>query len=219
MSTQRPRLQLPLMGGVTVLVCLAALTAILASSRHQTPRSGMAGANPAATRPVRPDLTPPPIPTLPTENLPTVALTPPRGIPTWTPGIDNHSKSMQGWIFRTPPASMRPPKVSERQAIAIANRVGYVPGHAPWVTAKYVLLTREPPQAYLYILQRAHLADKHPDGFVDIPVWIVSYEGVRMPLSGGDVSGTPMPTRSPDRELNVIVSAENGYVLGGYDFR
>ncbi len=112
---------------------------------------------------------------------------------------------------------MRPPKVSERQAIAIANRLGYVPSHAPWVTAKYVLLTQRPPHDYISDLQRAGLADEYPDGFVDVPVWIVSYEGVRMPLSGGGAENlTPVP---PDRELNVVVRAENGYVFGAYDFR
>ncbi len=196
------------------LACVVAVWVIVTNSSHQERQQSRApGSVNSLQLTVRPSGTRilPPIPTLPTKNLPTVALTPPPGVPTWKPGEPDTASGMS---FTNPSASLRPPVVSERQAIAIANTAPYAVPHAPWITARYVLMTREPAEFYKGLLKQDGLLDEHPDGFRNVPVWIVSYEGVEMPFSSD--SATPLP---PAKEVNVIVSAENGVILGGYSFR
>lgn len=197
-----------LFSAIVVLVCVAVLVVLLTNFKQQAPAQGALPAGTVVPTSLPIGITPGPIPTLPTHNLPTVALTPPPDMPSWTPGEPDTESMMS---FKPADPSLIPPKVSKRQAIAIANADGY---SGPWVTARYVLMTHEPAEAYINSLKLVGLAKLHPDGFKDVPVWIVSYEGVRDYQAGNNQ--TPLP---PHREINVIVSAENGMILGGYSFR
>lgn len=57
-------------------------------------------------------------------------------------------------------------------------------------------------------------------GFTRIPVWIISYEGVDILSSGG--GGVPTTDSAPqpvNHEMNIVVSAENGQVIGAFTYR
>ncbi len=125
-------------------------------------------------------------------------------IPTWTPGEPDYDM-----IYDKP---TKPPLITKAEAIAAADEADYSAPGAPYVSARYELLTEVPANAYEWQLEQAGLDKLHPDGFVKIPVWVVSCEGLHMPSMGDNP-----PTYNS--ELNVVVSAENGKVLFSYTFR
>lgn len=113
------------------------------------------------------------------------------------------------------------PAISREQALRAAGAVGFTPGPFPGITisARYELMSFENPEVWAGTLKMKGL-DSHTQGFVDIPVWVVSYEGLAIPPSGPPPpeGSTPTP-RGVNRELNVVISAENGEYLGGFTYR
>lgn len=134
-------------------------------------------------------------------------------IPTWTPGEPDAAAGMS---YVTP---AEPPGISRERAIEIAGSVGFSPGYAPKVSARYELMSFENSQAWAHQLTQEGL-QHHTRGFVDIPVWVVSYEGLRMEPSGPPaVDKASLRPEDFNHELNIVISAETGAYLGGFTYR
>lgn len=145
-------------------------------------------------------------------------------VPTWTPGEPDSEM-----YYKQP---VQPPKVSREEAIAIAGKhaFGLTYDSAPKITARYELMSHVNPEQWAGILEKKGLGTGRK--FVDVPVWVVSYEGVAIYGSGpppepGDPeyalatsgAGVPLDTRPVNHEMNVVISADNGEVLGAFTYR
>ncbi len=135
------------------------------------------------------------------------------------------------WITEDPPARVgitfkpatAPAQIGRDKAIEIANghalsMGGQAKGAA--IHARYVLMSNGKPEVGIDILQQKGLG--YHKTFTDIPVWVVSYEGLNMLGSHGTSPNGVEPTPGPqdyNHEQNVIVSAENGEILGAYTYR
>ncbi len=85
-------------------------------------------------------------------------------------------------------------------------------------SARYVLMSHANPAEWASILAEKGLG--HHSSYTDVPVWIVSYEGMSMPSSSGATRGDAAAVRPIiNHELNVVISAENGEVLGTFTYR
>lgn len=51
--------------------------------------------------------------------------------------------------------------------------------------------------AFEWVLKETGLGSRHPDGFKDIPVWIVSFEGLNYHTSNGYCRGRSLCPPSP----------------------
>lgn len=131
----------------------------------------------------------------------------------WIPG-----DPPPGVIYREPPA---PPQVMREQAVAAAGAAPISMGgaaKASRVSARYVLMSHANPAEWASILPEKGLG--HHSSYTNIPVWIVSYEGMNMPSSSGATHGGAAAIQPIiNHELNVVVSAENGEVLGTFTYR
>ncbi len=113
-----------------------------------------------------------------------------------------------------------PPQVMREQAVAAANAAPISIGgatKASSVSARYVLMSHANPAEWASILPEKGLG--HHSSYTDIPVWIVSYEGMNMASSSGATRGDEAVQPAVNHELNVVVSAENGEVLGTFTYR
>ncbi len=191
------RAQIVFIAGGTAVICAAALLALRGQSSH-TLVASMATAYET-----------------PTPRSGWVLQQVPPGPPTWEPG-------QPGPDMHFAPATS-PPKIVREQAIQIALKELPVDTSKIQVSARYVLMTYDSPELYKGNLEAAGLLDAHPEGWKDLPVWIVSYEGLRRPV--GELEPRVLkPGATPrivpvQREENVIISAENGSYLGAYSFR
>jgi hypothetical protein len=138
----------------------------------------------------------------------------PGEVPNWVPGEPDRAIGMR---YERPAVQ---PGISRETAIAAANTRNYAFPSAPGIRARYESMSFDNPLVWAAILPEKGLG--HHKLFRDIPVWVISYEGVRIPPSH---AGAHVPDRAmgqppePNQEMNVVVSAENGEVLGAFTYR
>ncbi len=208
-----------LMAAITALICLVGASAIYlragsgrgvrsASVSHigaQIPASSPTPTTSAVT--TLPAPSPTPLPPWGPYGWPT-------NVSTWTPGEPEPDMH-----FSTPSS---PPEISREEAIKAAEEAWFTPKKYVRISARYVLMTKDDPEDWKSNLEHAGLLDRHPDGWKDLPVWIVSFEGVHIPTNTWVIRGKGRnAVRVPNyhRELNIIISAENGKYLEAYAFR
>lgn len=123
-----------------------------------------------------------------------------------------------GIIYSLPKS---PPIVTRSQAITIALNSGLLPGKGNSIQAHYVLMTFPQPEKRKFDVKLLGLSPtKYPNGFEDVPVWIVTVRGIKFygPAGGADLTPVPVPTTQPFTEMNVVVSAETGKCLEVFAF-
>lgn len=139
------------------------------------------------------------------------------------------------WIPGEPSSGMsydkptEPPKVSHEAALLKAGThpFGYPYKGTAKPSARYELMSFDHPEEWAAVLEAKGLGVGRK--FTKVPVWIVSYEGVTIYGSGPAPEednpyikrgeGVPLETRPINREFNIVVSAENGEVLGSFTYR
>lgn len=103
----------------------------------------------------------------------------------------------QGQIF-DPPESGYQPAVSAEEALAVALHEGGVPGRPSGAEAKLVSLTTTlGPQ------------------MTEVPAWVVSLQGVCVPVRGGMRADVP-PSACAGTTWNALIDAETGAFIAGY---
>ncbi|MBA2364656.1 MAG: hypothetical protein H0V86_14105 [Chloroflexia bacterium] len=122
-----------------------------------------------------------------------------------------------------------PPRVSREAALL---KAGTHPFGSPYEgttkpSARYELMSFDHREQWAAVLEAKGLGVGRK--FTKVPVWIVSHEGVTIYGSGPAPEednpyikrgeGVPLETRPVNHELNVVVSAENGEVLGSFTYR
>jgi len=136
-------------------------------------------------------------------------------VPDWEPG---EAPGHMGISYKRPTGA---PKVSKEQAIAAANQEGIADATAPLIAARHELMTAEGKGMWRELLRAAGLGS----AFTDVPVWVISYEGVNVSSSGPPPVPEDTTSSSEDvsplvnRETNIIISAENGAYLGAFSYR
>ncbi len=120
----------------------------------------------------------------------------------------------------------KPPKITRQQAIDAARKTGLVPPDARPDRVNYVLASFPDPAHHTHELKVAGILDKYPNGFTNIPVWIVTFRGLNMPALGnfalfatptpGSATPHPLPV---NHELNLIISADTGVCMGAFTYR
>ncbi len=142
-------------------------------------------------------------------------------IPTWVPG-----ETDLGMSYDTP---RTPPNIDREAALL---KAGTHPFGSPYegaakLSARYELMSFDHPEEWAGVLEAKGLGVGRQ--FTKVPVWIVSYEGVTIYGSGPAPEednpyiqrgeGVPLETRPVNHELNIVVSAKNGEVLGSFTYR
>ena len=122
-----------------------------------------------------------------------------------------------------------PPRVSREAALlkAVTHPFGTPYRGIAQPSARYELMSFDHPEEWAAVLEAKGLGVDRK--FTKVPVWIVSYEGVTIYGSGPAPEednpyikrgeGIALETRPVNHELNIVVSAENGEVLGLFTHR